>query len=268
MIVASSPDFSAGSTSPLFTIPGLAYLGASKRRSPTFGEQWVLTFESAGSSNLSVQSAAQYAYDLVPSDYTAELDTSRATIHRLIVTTPDNPADASNTVISTTYELLGNANQKDIWEHPKALALTEAQRTAVKTAVRAESSASLTTGSDSLYLCDLILQGNGSRAFQVSQYVYRVTHVVSGRYATQVAFSNVQKIYTTDQMLAELSPPATILFSAETIVAQHTSTVPTGYLYGWLKQTPTVNQIAGNKFTITNEWWLEEWSTWIYETIA
>ena len=44
--------------------------------------------------------------------------------------------------------------------------------------------------------------------------------------------------------------------------------VISGYLWGWRKLPSTETTAAGNRIDITTEYWLEQWSTFIYGTVA
>lgn len=281
--VRGSPDFASGPLSPLFSVPGLSFLGVSRRRSPYRGQQWVLTYESFASTDPTLPSAAEEGYLLVPLDFSAELE-ALGPVYRLTVTTPDIPSGGSDGVHNTYFELLGNALQFDLREHPKALSLettlsASANRIKLITdyingadgATAATATAGLTNVngklSDAQTLIYLMQQRGGNATFQRSQYVFRCTRVASNRATVDVGYSNVEKILTTAQVIAETGPPAGILAAIADAVTNATPTdVPDGYQFGWLKQTPTVTTTADNLLQIVSEYWLESWSTWIYAT--
>lgn len=252
-IILGTPDFRSGATSPLFQVPGLSYLGANLVYTPNVGTQWTLIFEGT-------PSACTTAYALVSPFFKKELDSTRGAVYRLIVTTPDDPNATGHEVLSTQFELLPNQLQKDIWEHPKALALSQSDRAAVKKAVKAGTSSGL--GGNALTLCNMLLEGNGSRSFQKSQYAFKVTQVVASNYVVKVSFTNVEKIYTTTQLKNEIQMPSTYLISIDAI---DQPAAPAGYMTGWLKQAPSVTNSAGNRISIVNEYWLQTWSTWLYD---
>lgn len=271
--VCGSPDFNDGIPGPIFTIAGLSPQGARKRKGPTSGEQWVLMYESAASDDPSVPSPAELAYNLCPAGYTAEIDATGPT-HKLYITTPENPTDGTGGIIATQYELLGNNQQFDLRLHPKALALgaptikvinnvLNGARDNDQHLINTESDISA-IGTEALTLYNLLLQENGNRAFQKSQYVFRLTQIASNNATINVAYANVEKIYTTEQMLSETGPPSGILSAVADAVTGSDPGIHSGYQYGWLKQTPTVTTAANNKIQVTVEYWLELWSTWIY----
>ena len=288
LTVRSTSDFALGPLSPLFSVPGLSFLGVSRRKSPYNGEQWVLTYESAASNDPTIASAAEEGYLLVPSDFSADLQALGPT-YRLTVTTPDIPSGGTAGVQQTFFELNGNALQKDIREHPKALVLGPSRIEAISRAVdrwtnavgytysiadvtgATEEDEAITgdEAADALSLYNLLRQRNGNAAFQISQYVFRYTRIASNRASLDVGYSNVEKILTTEQMVAETGPPVGILSAiADAVTAATPTTVASGYQFGWLKQTPTVTNIAGNKIQISGEYWLESWSTWLYAVAA
>jgi hypothetical protein len=67
-------------------------------------------------------------------------------------------------------------------------------------------------------------------------------------------------------MISETGFPGTGILSAigEAVTATNPGAV-TDYTYGWLKQTPTVTSMAGNKFQVVGDYSLELWSDWIYD---
>jgi hypothetical protein len=100
-----------------------------------------------------------------------------------------------------------------------------------------------------------------SEGYVRSQYVLRKTQTVSSRSQIAVSFTNVENIHTTAQVTSAETIPATLLFSISGIPEPASAE---GYLFGWLKKTPTVSQ-TGLHFQITQEYWLERWSTFTYD---
>jgi hypothetical protein len=126
---------------------------------------------------------------------------------------------------------------------------------------KTEEAASITVTGDANTLYDSMIRSEID--YVASQYVFRLTQTVSSRYSQKVVFSNVDRIYSTLQLLSETNPPSSLVFSVAQIPVPNT--VPPGYAYGWLKKTPTVLTIAGNKIEITLEYWREIWSTYAYD---
>ena len=278
--VIGTPDFKAGLLNPLFKVAGLSYLGA-RRRKGLQGEQWVLVYESGVSDKKQKLSPAEVAYNLCPTafGYVAEIEAVGST-HRLTITTPDNPADGTGGLVVPQYELLGNLNQHDLREHPRALALGPSNLKIINGLLRGDANSD---GSpkyseaqidamppDGRTIYDLLVQRDGNSTFYKSQYVFRYTAVVNPRSTLiSVIYANAERIYNTAQMLAETGPPSGILASVETAVTDsRPATVAAGYFFGWLKMNPTVTSEANFKIRISGEYNLDIWSTFIYRTKA
>lgn len=178
-----------------------------------------------------------------------------------------------------TWEILGNDLQKDIWEHPNVLGYSSAMVAVLRKEVELVQSGSSTydesvaaintqiafegitapTSTQIITLFDQILKGLES--FVVDQYVLRKSQLITSRYTATIARVGINKIWTTAQVQAAESMPTFISNELNQLVAP---TARTGYLWGWLKKSPTVTQVAGNKFQVAQEWWLEQWSTFVY----
>ncbi|MEW6156161.1 MAG: hypothetical protein AB1813_01945 [Verrucomicrobiota bacterium] len=191
---------------------------------------------------------------------------------------------------SDSWELLGNMIGKKIQEHPKLLkysaqthgiiqsalkdcndANTTGYSAVYQAATAAITQAALDDGlpnGDALNFFDLMLKGTDS--YNVSQYVLRKTQVVSSRYTNQLAYLDVEKIWTPAQIVKAEAMPATIVFQiwdsqTQTEKIQPNTVIQSGYAWGWLKQSPVVSSVSRGKVEITQEWWLEAWSTDLYE---
>lgn len=179
-----------------------------------------------------------------------------------------------------TWELLGNDVQKDLYEHPTTLALGINTISAVKVAVQSVSSSSpgqeqaaKTTAVANLRavagpnadvaeeLFNLIIKG--TTHFYVSEFVLRHTQTVSNTYQTQFALNDIEYIYTTDQLQLEAAIPTNIVFDIASIAEP---AAKDGYLWGWLKRSPQISIVAGAKVQVTQEYWLDQWSTYAYFT--
>lgn len=263
---------SDGSVSPLFQIPGLVYQGMDKRKGPLNGEVWTLTFQSAGRSDPSQMSPAETGYNLIAGDFSAAGDFKGAR-HTLTVTTPEDPTGDSEVSVTAQFELLGNELQKDIREHPIALALGYEKLKIIDGVLNGDLKSPGVKYSESDILAGnmthvyrYLRQRNGNGGYHKSQYVFRYTRITSNRAVIDVGFTGVERIHTTAQMVAQTGPPPGILAS---IADAYTTSVPAAvadYQYGWMKKTPTVTNVAGNKVQISGEYWLEEWSTIFYAT--
>jgi hypothetical protein len=189
----------------------------------------------------------------------------------LTISTADYVDSQTSSIVIPKFELLGNDIQKSLYTHPRSLALgkdsngieivslVKQKYEYLRENNKAEAN-KITLLGDASELFDMLLRGETD--YVASQYVFRLTQTVSSRYSEKVVFSNVDRVYSTLQLLSETNPPASLVFSVAQIPVP--STVPSGYNYGWLKKTPTVLTISGNKIEITLEYWREIWSAYAY----
>jgi len=190
----------------------------------------------------------------------------------LTVTTPDYPDAETSESYTRRFELLGNDIERSIYGHPSVLALGIPTIQKIKDAVNKEGKfdqvtllpESLKDNPTAMSVYKLIMGGGDS--YHYSQYVYRVTTTISSRSAGRLAFANTNRIYNTAQMIAEAGAPPTIRFSLADIPALPAA--PSGYMNGWLKKSPTVTEIAGQKAEVALEYVLETWSTFAYSAAS
>lgn len=206
---------------------------------------------------------------------TWEINDSNAPIFEVTIRSPEMPeSDQDDALI--TWEMIGNDLQKDIYEHPNALACDEGDIRKIRNAMNSSNSETSpaftggTTGSlaqiearrlaaISLYL--LVLKG--TTAYLTSQYVLRKTEVVSTGRQIALGYQNVNRIWSSASINNAEGTPSPIDLS----IAQIEAIKPqdqNGYAWGWLKKNPTLQQISGGKWQLTKEWWLEQWSVFIY----
>lgn len=179
-----------------------------------------------------------------------------------------------------TWELLGNDVQKSIYEHPTTLALGIDTITAVKVAIQSVSAAS--PGEEQAAKAAAIANirkvagANGDVAeelftliyketthFSVSEFVLRHTQTVSNSYLSQFSLDSIEYLYTTEQLIAESSIPSSVVFDLSSIAEPAEKP---GYLWTWLKRSPQIQFVAGAKIQVTQEYWLDQWSTYLYFT--
>jgi len=122
-------------------------------------------------------------------------------------------------------------------------------------------------------------------SFQRPQYTLRHSFTFSQGYdygatVIQRAFSNVNKIVTPAQLLsnATIGEPSLDAAMSTSLANVHIYSVPTGvststyqqaidgitHQWGWLKGAPKIISEGRRKVTVTQEWKLELWSTWVY----
>lgn len=213
----------------------------------------------------------QAVYLSTSSDFIREIDRSAAPKIFLRVRSGDDGVSPNDAVY--TYELLGNTLHKDLREHPniKSLGAVYIAQVSALTNIKPETEAdriALQTKVDALNPIQKIfydLLSKGTNSYAVTQFNFRVTKTISFRNQIPIAFSNIERVYTTDQLTAEVNPPSTIFFSiTEAAAAVAPASPDANYTFGWLKQPPIVQQATSMKWQIVQEYWLEEWANLIY----
>lgn len=194
----------------------------------------------------------------------------------------------TNEPLATVWELVGNDMEKELWTLPEVKRVMDIITTVhgkavirkliedwVKGDVEAEldngetltlneanirSMANLygiTSTNDQTILIELannLVQG--VQSWTISQFVVRRTVTIASNAGDSLkpAYDNVNKVMDDATFNATESPPATLKFR-----------IPEGY---FLKRTPTVRQVAADKWEVVNEWWhADDYSELIYEQV-
>jgi hypothetical protein len=248
-----------------FVAAGLTLKSTNRRKNPIDGESRVYVY-------VGTQAAVLNAYATInETDYLeVEVDETSAPEYRLIVNAPDD--SVVNSV--TNYEVLGNEITKSIYEADRTIALGNQTLRDIRDRInRDESGDGLSNDAKILYN----LAKAGVTGWEVSQFVYRVTKVVSRKYTQKVAYNNIGRIYKTTQVIAETQPPPGLVFSLSDIKGDSSASGPndiaetpgvsaeTGWIYGWKKGTPTTQRVAGFRIAISTEFKLGIWSTYLYK---
>lgn len=93
---------------------------------------------------------------------------------------------------------------------------------------------------------------DGVETWSISQWVLRHTVIVAANSSIRPSLINVGRMYTTEMVRSVEAIPATIMFE-----------LPAGY---WLKRSPTVEQTASDKFTLSQEYWhADAYDPFVYE---
>lgn len=164
-----------------------------------------------------------------------------------------------NIPLNDIWELQPNMVEKDILDADIAINnLTVAQKDAIKAAVAANSVGSLSGNSLKYYK----LLRAGVTSVRVFEPVLRHTLIVRADYRIAASLTNVGKILTTAQLQSFENVPGILLFNLPTGSKVRTDALDVDY--GWLKKYPTVTQISGGKWQISQEWEYGLWSTDLY----
>lgn len=253
-------------------IPGLIYRGRRIVINPQTGRQYEYLYE--GSPQAVLAGANQVASDqIVVID-----ERDDGNLWGLSVTTADDPTGASANVVANTFELVGNSVQKDIREHPLILELGYEKIGQIDELLTAPQSEVTSTNLDAIgalnstarNLYNDLRQRNGNMAYQESQYVFRVSKIVSKRnQALQIAYANVNRLYTTDQVIAETNPPSDYILSLNSLAASFVVLAELAdYPLTWLKGSPTLTEAPGNRNAVQYEFNLDQWPTRYYANKA
>jgi hypothetical protein len=193
-----------------------------------------------------------------------------------IVASAPSADDGQDETVTDTWEITANELQKDIREHWKFRQLSDSVQSSINANIKESAELStisppLTGNAVSFYK----LMKSGTTHYAVSQFVLKHTTNVSDRYQTNVSDKNVEKLYTFDQLIAEASDaslwvnpiPGRLKAKLLSIKANYTPTAVDGYSWGWRKLASTERSNAKGRIDIQTEYWLEQWSSTLYEAV-
>jgi hypothetical protein len=170
------------------------------------------------------------------------------------------PGGSTNEPPENVWELTGSPETKDIRLHPYFSSVSDANRRAIETAISDKTAPTLTGGDATL-------------ANQLYQYLFRgqtsyyEEQVVLRHTATGATYDDIPpglgddlSVFTTAQL-----PRSEITPAVNTALNDLVSpTVPTGYVWGWLKVSTTVRQNVFSKAQLVEEWRLDLWPSVLY----
>lgn len=234
---------------------------------PQRGLQITIPWESAGNNLGGV--AAQYQSQRVAYEWegSERKSTLIATASGGQLGIPDLTTD--------TWEILGNEIQKSLLEHPTVEALG---RDTIRNIQFFVDNPDLDPTTGSPPLTGIALSAyermiKGATHYALGQYVLRHTTNVSNNYGINVADFNIERIYTTSQLIGETTNanswifpmPGRLVYKLQTLAAP---AFQSGYLWGWRKLPSTETTTAGNRVGIVTEYWLEQWDVAIAYGLA
>lgn len=257
-----------GTLSPVPQTPEVRY-------DPTRGIWYRLAWESAGDNLESIAlqcQAARVGYEHTKSGHKS----------RLIAEAGGSQLGYQD-VLADNWQILANEIQKDVREHPFALAMEESAAGMIG---KVENDVTLynqgkgsgdpdwidiSGNASAVLLFNMLVRG--TTHYALGQYVLRHTTSVSQGYAANISDLNVEKTYTTTQLLAEVTNgalwiyplPPRLVYKLQNIAAP---AARTNYLWGWRKLPSTEVTAAGNRIEISTEYWLEQWHTTLYPAVT
>ena len=203
------------------------------------------------------------------------------------------------------WELDGNDTQYSLWEHPKIKAINfqTADNEKARNKIKKQLEQEVETDADGDVIVPAFLSDSSCPAdlksiyrhltkeqdsWQRPTYTLRHTLTFSPEYnyaanVVQRAYSYVNYIITPAQLTgnATIGEPTLDAAITTSITDAQTNSLPAGvnsgtgqqtidgitHQWGWLKSAPKIVSEGRRKITLTQEWKLELWSTWIY-TVA
>ena len=159
--------------------------------------------------------------------------------------------------LNVKWNLTSNQLAKDIFTHPKYLALPPADQTALA-AVRKDLDdarrGSIPGTGDAAEFLNLIL--SKVETYSLFQHVLRRVAIVPRNWNGSVANTNVGKVYADSaRLIADEGVPTTLTF-----------TLPAGM---WLKLAPSMEQQQDGRWQHTQEFWhADVWSALLYDRVT
>jgi len=159
-------------------------------------------------------------------------------------------------VAETTWELIPNAVEKDIFLHPAVQALGKGWIKFIKLALQDPEAAVFATADPAdpdprpaaaAAIYDLI--NAGFRAFPQDIPTLRLTQTVSNRYSLRLSQSYVGQVIAPGSIVSLEEIPADVMFA----LPGDPYTVPE-FRWGWLKKMPSTRRTAFGKFSMTQDW--------------
>jgi hypothetical protein len=209
----------------------------------------------------------QQEWDIQPID---------APLYQLTVKEPDIKDGSADDQGTVTWEMVSNAVQKDILQHPRSQALAASYLEDIRKFFEQDmTSAPVWMGgvgsppADAVTLFNMMLKGQ--KHFQTDQYVLRKTQIVPYGTNIELGYAMTSLLFTSAQMVGadwNFAIPTDLVFVIGGVLATAVPwnwTTPSGYSWAWLKRAPQVDQVAGNKWRIVDEYWFDCWSQYLYQ---
>ena len=191
--------------------------------------------------------------------------------------TSQSPIGGLPEITADSWQLVANELQKGVREHPRVLGLPESgpgSLTNVEAKVKAHQNGEPTGTAltdDSLLLFNLLI--HDVTHYALGQYVLRHGTNVSDAYDANVADFGVEAIYTTSQLISEISNtgywtkpcPGRLVNKISNMSVQIPSN--SDVMWGWRKLPSQETSAANNRIDISTEYWLGAWSRFLYNPL-
>ena len=187
---------------------------------------------------------------------------------RLEVLYANQAATGQNEVPILRWSLDGAQQQKDLFEHRAALALSDATIDTLQEKLRANTKAerdavTIPQVRNAQALYDLYHRG--TTAFYADDgIVMRKTMTVSTNYELSIAFSGLAMVMAGADFISTEPTMPTWARTLVTFLDDRADSVnefipPSGYVFGWLKHYPTIDHTFGGRVELSQEWWGAIW---------
>lgn len=202
------------------------------------------------------------------------------------------PSEEENTIV---WDLLGNDDQKGIFDSKSFAAFSDSNKNLLKKAVADFQAGELTytpafTGTTEAKATATawLEMAKTTDSYVNDNWILRKTHTVGAlakltppstpdpfpipnppdppnppTNATTIILTGVNQLWTTAQLVA--GEPLMLKNIRAALLATPAPPAREFYLWSWLKRRPTLSTKAGNKIEIVQEWWQEQWSTLLYD---
>lgn len=164
------------------------------------------------------------------------------------------------------WEVDGQSEIADILTHPSCKGIDVEQLRVLLQAVqnpKANVSPALT---DPNAISAYLLKMNKQDSYFTGKFVLRHTQTVTGTRAINVSAANILKVYRYGDLPARPAHITTFLTSLQTRYIPVVSNAD--YTWGWLKLPPKIRTSLMSKTVVTEEWVLDAWSTFLYESVS
>lgn len=203
---------------------------------------------------------------LTSSGWDVEYDITNPPVGTLLVRTPDYGDGNGTGIVQTQFDLVANTTQLSAYEHPTSLALGETTLNQIRQGQKNGVEPSGLSGNASTLWTMLSL---GQDSFVKSQFVFRLTQYFVNGTILDIAYEDVNKVYSTANLIIETNPTALYISALNECATQfyadtYGGATPSGHTFGWLKQAPQLNNVSGNRSALTVEYWLEAWRNYFY----
>ena len=188
--------------------------------------------------------------------------------------------DTSGQATIDTWEIGVNKMQPHILENPVTIAGIKADPEYIPPHIKAltNQAKGIKTPEEVVAICALNAaalrcsdrMASGSDSYARSGYVLRHTTNVSNRYGVNVADTNIDRIYTTAQVLSETQNsnswvfplPGRLAYKIQQIDAQLQANYGTAdfYTWGWVKRASPESTSANTRVNIVTEYEFDQWS--------